>query len=55
MFGIDLTNEEIPASVTQRLLVVFEVTVLTMLAVMERVRLTPPGRGSTVSATDRSV
>ncbi|MEV6867665.1 DUF998 domain-containing protein [Streptosporangium subroseum] len=51
MFGIDLTNEEIPAGVTQRLLVSFEVTVLAMLAVMERVRLTPPGRGPEVSVT----
>ncbi|GAA3131548.1 hypothetical protein GCM10017600_69920 [Streptosporangium carneum] len=38
MFGIDLTNDDIPAGVTQRLVVVFEVAVLMMLGLVLRVR-----------------
>ncbi|MEV8632350.1 DUF998 domain-containing protein [Streptosporangium sp. NPDC051023] len=38
MFGIDLTNDDIPAGVTQRLVVVFEVAVLTMLGLVARAR-----------------
>ncbi|MFF5209006.1 DUF998 domain-containing protein [Streptosporangium sp. NPDC000396] len=34
MFGIDLSNDDIPAGVTQRLVVVFEVAVLTMVGLM---------------------
>lgn len=40
-FGIDLTNDDIPAGVTQRLVVVFEVAVLTLLGLLLRVRSGP--------------
>lgn len=52
MFGFDLANDDIPAGVTQRLVVSFEVAVLAMLALMESARLTPPVSGSTVAGTD---
>jgi|GEM_PF-4538164 len=38
MFGVDLTNEDIPAGVTQRLVVGFEVAVLAMLGMVAGAR-----------------